>query len=111
MANLILQKVTGTFNQADHHKIAEVVALASKEAEIKVLVADVLTPKADIDKAKADAKAIDDDLKAKGITDRVADIGYAYGIGLIMEKDLLISTLSKDLVDLNSKVVSVSKAK
>ena len=105
MADLILQKIAGVSTEAEHHRIAKIIKLASTEAEVSRLEKDSLED--ELAEAKAEVTQLTNELTSEGITARITMSEYPHSVGLIMGKELWISAPSSNLNILKQKVTSI----
>jgi len=110
MTDLILSKISGAFTEVQHHRIAKIINLASTQAEIERLEAEVVTNLAKQEKlnlARAEILQLDEQLTAEGVSIRVTMSEYNHSVGLIMGKELWISAEPANIADLSQNVIFI----
>ena len=119
MPDLVLKKIGGVASEAEHEKIAKIVKLATAQAEVKRLEAEVipipiklgeLSPTDELTEAKAEVSQLESELTAEGITTRISMAEYPHSVGLVMG-ELWLSAPPENLEDLRQKVLSIRAVK
>ena len=106
MAELTQIKLDGISSEVEHHRIAKILKLATTNAEVKRLEVEGDKPE-ELAEAKAEALQLESDLNLEGIAVRVSMPEYNYGIGLVMGRGLIISSLQANLNDLRRKIIAI----